>query len=141
MRTLVRGLVVSAGAAALAVAGTAVASADSGDNNIPCNKGEICFSRDYGNYRYQKHFWYAGNHAGYVWFDTVAKVGTNQPIRNSASAVANRDTSCDVRVVNDRGILPDFTVTIGNLPGSTTWRYVGATLNDANDRHERVNCA
>jgi transposase len=139
MKTIVRVLVAGAGSLALAVAGASVAAADSGDGNVACNRGEICFSRDWGNYRYQKHFWYAGADAGYVWFDTATGVATNRAIRNDASAVANRDTLCDVRVVNDRGLLPDSTITIGNLPGSVSWKFLGS-INDANDRHERVNC-
>lgn len=124
---------------AVGVAGAAAASADSGDGQEACNRYEICFSKHWDNYRYQKHFWYSGSHANYVWWDRSEHKATTSYVQNSASALANRDGSCDVKVVNDRGIFPDSTITIPNYPGSVAWRYLDH-LNDANDRHERTNC-
>ncbi len=126
-------------AVSVGVVAAGASAADVGDGKLACNKYEICFSKDYPASKYQKHFYYSANHEGYVWTDTSNGHATNIGVRNSASSVANRDGSCDVKVVNDRGILPDSTITIGNSPGSVSWRYIGS-INDANDRHERFNC-
>ncbi len=138
VRTKIIGGVLALGLVGM-TAGTASAE-DIGDRKEGCNRYEICFSEHWKNYRYQKHFHYEGEHTGYRWYDTKRNRATSRDIRNSASAVANRDGRCDVRVVNDRGILPDTTRTFGNVPNRVDWRYLDK-LNDANDRHERINCA
>jgi len=129
----------SLAAASLGLVAAGATAADVGDGKLACNRYEICFSKDYPASKYQKHFYYGANHEGYVWTDTSNGYATNMAVRNSASAVANRDGSCDVKVVNDRGILPDSTITIGNVPDKVSWRYLDS-INDANDRHERFNC-
>lgn len=110
-----------------------IAAADSGDGRRSCNLGEICFSKDYPASSWQKHFWYAGDHQGYYWFN-VSTGASGTAVRNSASAIKNRDTVCRVKVVNDRNVLPDGVEIYS--PNDTTWRYL-SSVNDANDRHER----
>lgn len=110
------------------------ASADSGDGKLACNAGEICLSRDWPATRYQKHFWNGGSHDGYSWVNTQTGGATYTKVQNSASSVKNRDSRCYMKIVNDRGPLPDNYKVIAN---DSTWRYVGDQMNDANDRHER----
>jgi transposase len=139
--TRVAATAVAATAAALGAlfAGAGTAAADDGDRSPACNRGEICFSRDNPASRYQKHFWYAGNHAGSNWYDVSARKVTDWGVRNDASSLSNRDTICDVKVVNDRGVLPDFIQIVPNRPAVNV--FVGLDrVNDANDRHERTNC-
>lgn len=120
--------------------GAGTAAADNGDGNPACNRGEICFSRDNPASKYQKHFWYVGNHGGVTWVDVTTKRTTTREVRNDASSLSNRDTLCDVKVINDRGVLPDTTQIVPNRPGENY--FVGLSrVNDANDRHERTNCS
>jgi hypothetical protein len=114
------------------------ASADVGDGQRACNSGEICISADYPASRYQRHFWYAANHTGYF-SDVVAGGSSTVPLQNHASSVSNRDSACDARIVNDRGILPDSIHTFAQHPTYNSWLQI-IGVNDANDRHERVNC-
>lgn len=138
-RVVAAALASTAGALGALFVGAGAAAADDGDRSVACSRGEICFSRDNPASRYQKHFWYVGNHAGYTWYDVAAKRVTNWQIRNDASSLSNRDTICDVRVVNDRGVLPDITQIVPNRPDQNL--FVGLDrVNDANDRHERTNC-
>ena len=139
-RVLVTAIASTAAALGTICLGAGPAAADDGDRSPACNRGEICFSRDFPASRYQKHFWYVGNHAGYTWYDVQARQVTNRAIRNDASALSNRDTLCDVKVVNDRGVLPDTTQIVPNRPGENYFVFLDR-VNDANDRHERTNCS
>lgn len=110
------------------------ASADSGDGNLACNGGEICFSRDSTNTTYQKHFWYAGNHDGYTFTNVTNGAGGQGGLRDGADQVRNRDTACSVKVVDDRGIWPDDYHVISN---SGSWTRLKDDTRNQNDRHER----
>jgi hypothetical protein len=130
-------------AAAVAFVGTAVlngqsASADVGDGLLSCNSGEICYSRDPANTTYQKHFWWASDHAGYQ-FTNVSTGATNQgALQNGADQIRNRDTSCEVKTVDDRGIFPDD---VYNVYHDGTWHDIPGSVDDENDRHERHACS
>jgi transposase len=111
-----------------------IANADSGDGSLACNAGEICFNRDGANLTYQKHFWYSGDHSGYT-FTNVSTGATGQGyLRDNAYSVKNRDSSCNVKVVDDRGIYPDDYQTIDN---NNSWTTLISSVRDQNDRHER----
>lgn len=125
---------VATAAMGLAVSVSPAFAGDYGDGKLSCNSGEICLSKHYGDYTWQKHFWYGASHSGYYWTNVNTGSGGTAVV-NSASAIKNRDTSCAVKVVDDRGWLPDNYATFAS--GDTVWRYVGSELNDRNDRHER----
>lgn len=128
---------------ALALAGGVgpAAAADVGDGQLGCNIYEICFSRDDSNNTYQKHFYNAGSHDNYT-FTNVNTGATNQgALKDGADKIANRDGSCDVRVVDDRGLYPDDVQTVPNNSGSVVWVSLDSSVDNENDRHERVNCA
>ena len=120
--------------AAGTVFSTGVATADSGDGNLNCNAGEICFNRDGGTLTYQKHFWYSGNHSGYTFTNVETGAGGQGDLRDNAYSVKNRDSSCDVKVVDDRGVYPDDYQTIAN---NNSWTTLISSVRDQNDRHER----
>jgi transposase len=130
-------------AAAVLLGGLAfapAASADSGDGLEACNRGEICFTMDETSHRYRKHFWYSGSHSGYTWWDATADVQTGISVRDSADLIANRDTICNVKVIDDRGLVPDDTHDVANNPGTAVWVNIRGPVDDENDRHERHNC-
>jgi hypothetical protein len=139
-RVAATALATTAAAVATLFAGAGTASADNGDGNPACNRGEICYSRDFPASRYQKHYWYVANHGGDTWVNVDTRQTTSREVRNDASALSNRDTLCDVKVINDRGVLPDDYVIVPNRPGENYFVYLGR-INDANDRHERTNCS
>lgn len=113
------------------------ATADVGDGNLGCNSGEICYSRYASNNTYQKHFWWNANHAGYK-FTNVNTGATGQGnLQNGADKINNRDSSCDVKTIDDRGALPDD---VFNAPNGGGWRDITSSVDNENDRHERHRC-
>ncbi|MGW0433362.1 hypothetical protein ACWDV4_12600 [Micromonospora sp. NPDC003197] len=131
MRSLTKAATLLLGAATtLAVLPMSPASADNGNNQPGCSRGEICFWWDTGT-RFQKQFWYTGNHGGNNFMDGTSV--SSLPVQDNARDVTNRDTDCQVRVGN-----------LGN--GLWTWvyipndgkRYFLSLVNNRNDRHERV---
>lgn len=133
MRTWKR-ILVSSVLATSVVAVPIMAHADSGNGQLTCDGGEICLSRDSGSFTWQKHFWWAAEHGGYYWTNVNDGTGGTTVV-NSASAVKNRDTGCTVKVINDRGALPDYVQIFA--ANSNTWFSLVSGVNDANDRHER----
>ena len=121
----------------LVVTTAGVAAADSGDGSLACNGGEICFSRDDGNYTYQKHFWYSADHAGYKFVNVTNGTTTSSYVRDGADQIRNRDSNCDVKVVDDRGWYPDD-VFVAINDGS--WKTISSAVDNENDRHERFSC-
>jgi transposase len=112
----------------------APASADVGDGRLTCNSGEICYSRDEGNTNYQKHFWNAGWHTDYSFTDVRNGTGGQGAVRDGADQIRNRDTRCNVKVVNDHGVLPDQHRTYVN---DGSWYVLHSDVRNKNDRHER----
>lgn len=110
-----------------------MATADNGDNTPSCVANEICLSKDAGT-PWQKHFWWGAEHGGYYWVNVTTGVGGTTVV-NSASVVKNRDSACSIKIIDDRGILPDnyqvFAAAIN------TWYPLNSALNNQNDRHER----
>ena len=122
-------------AIAVAVVAPTMALADSGDGKIACNTGEICFARDDASVMYQKHFWYGASHDNYYFWDTVENDADGSELKNNADQVRNRDRTCDVKVIDDRGLLPDDVQTI---PNNGVWTPLKDSVDNENDRHERV---
>lgn len=58
-------------------------------------------------------------------------------VKNNADQVRNRDSSCHVKVVDDRGIYPDDVFTAVN---DGNWKTICSSVDNENDRHERFNC-
>lgn len=130
-------------AAGLALAGSIIlsgqsASADVGDGWLSCNSGEICFSRDAGNTTYQKHFWWAADHEGYQFTNVNNGAGNQGAVRDGADQINNKDTSCKVKVVDDRGFYPDDVFDVARGGG---WKDIPGSVDNENDRHERHSCS
>lgn len=132
-----RALMSVAGSLLLVGSGLALAPgafADSGDGSLACNGGEICFSRDLTNTTYQKHFFFAGDHDGYSFTNVTNGAGGQGPLKDGADQVRNRDSSCSIKVVDDRGILPDDYQVVAN---NGAWTVLNTDVRNQNDRHER----
>lgn len=132
-RSAVRGATVAAFMMIATLGTTTAALADSGDNQLACNSGEFCYSYD-ASFTYQKHFYYSGSDSNYTFVNIRNGAGTNLPVRDNAYAAKNRDTSCNFKVVDDRGFYPDDYQTIyrGN-----NWNTLIESVRNQNDRHER----
>jgi transposase len=137
MRTATRLAVLMLSAGGFVGAGVTIANADSGDGNLACNGGEICFARDDGSYTYQKHFYYGASHDNYVFTNVTTGSADGGYLKNNADQIRNRDSSCDVKVVDDRGIYPDDVFTAVN---DGNWKTISGEVDNENDRHERFNC-
>ncbi|MFK3980537.1 hypothetical protein ACI2K4_09180 [Micromonospora sp. NPDC050397] len=133
MKALATVFATSVAATLLAVLPAGAASADNGDGTSNCVSGEICFywnSED----RYQKHFYYYGDHGGNNFMDYGAgnNVISGIPLQDHAWYVRNRDTGCRIRV----GAL--------DINGQWQWDYIPndgvkrwlTNTADRNDRHE-----
>lgn len=127
---------------------------DVGDGYLDCNGGEICLiMMDVCNtstincsnpkgavyLTYQKHFWWSQSHASYEWTDVYTGDKTSWTVRNSASAIRNRDTQCSVKVIDDRGPIPDDVQYILQGLGHSYFD-LQSHVDDQNDRHERYSC-
>jgi transposase len=113
----------------------AVASAaDNGDGYLACNAGEICFAKDDGSTTYQKHFFWGADHANYTFVNTSSGAATAFLLKDNADQVRNRDSSCAVRVIDDRGIIPDDWQ---DIPNNGNWTTLISSVDNENDRHER----
>jgi transposase len=130
MRKLILG---GFGALAMVGAFAAPASADVGDGRLACSSGEICFTRDLTT-NFQKHFWAAGWHTDYTFTDVRNGNGGQGAVRDNAEMIRNRDTRCNVKVVNDHGVLPDQHRTYVN---DGTWYILHNEVLNKQDRHER----
>lgn len=101
-----------------------------------CNYREICFY-DYSNASTSAG-WYktlsrALNHTNILWVN-----GTNGSyLRNDANSVINRDSACDIKVVDDRGWYPDD---VQNIPNNGLIYNLGSSVRNQNDRHEKGSC-
>lgn len=135
MQSLSRTGVAAALSVSLAVFGaTAASAADSGDGYLACNSGEICFGSADGNTTYQKHFFWGADHANYFFTNVNTGVQSTTPLKDNADQVRNRDSACAVRVIDDRGILPDDWQ---DIPNNGNWTTLITTVDNENDRHER----
>jgi hypothetical protein len=129
--TMAAASVAALGLGALAAPG---AVADVGDGNLACNRGEICLSYSSSNV-YQKHFWNAGSHGAYNFTNVNNGQASSHPVRDNTYSVWNRDTTCTVKVIDDKGILPDDVHSIGKNQGG--WIKLSDSVRNQNDRHER----
>lgn len=129
-----RAMVLAAPVLAATLVSAQAASADSGDGKLGCNWGEICFNRDGGNLTYQKHFWNSGSHDNYKFTNVSTGTTGHGNVRDNAYSVKNRDGSCTVKVVDDRGFYPDD---VHAIPNNSTWVMLKDAVRDQNDRHER----
>jgi transposase len=111
------------------------AVADVGDGLLSCNRGEICFNRDVPAGRYQKHFWYNAEHSSYQFTNVSTGACCQGPLRDNADTVKNRDTTCYVLVVDDRGIFPDDSQRVPI--NHTAWFDLASSIDNENDRHVR----
>lgn len=114
------------------------ALADNGDGLESCNSGEICLYRDSGSDRFTRHFWWSATYdSSHQWWDTVDNQYEGQ-VRDTLSAVRNKDTTCQVRFTNLLGFWPDETWTVDN----DSLRHVAPSyINNESDKHQRVNCS
>jgi hypothetical protein len=129
-----------ASAALLPMFNASVAHADNGDGLEACNSAEICFAKDWINPNpgaYQKDFFYSARHGDYTWYDTAGNVTTSRNLHDDASAEWNRDTSCSVTLKNFAADGVTIVATFYQAANRPAWVYVGASLNDTNDRHDR----
>ena len=140
MKKNIKRLLFTVGATAAVAAAIPVgaASADNGDGNLACNRGEICFTYD-GSYKYQKQFWNAASHDGYYFTNVSTGAGTSYPLLNDAYGIWNRDTSCQAKVINVQSFQPDDSQTFAANDGA--WRVLNSSVQNKNDKHERVNCS
>jgi hypothetical protein len=112
-------------------------AADIGDGKLGCNRFEICFNRDSGNRNYQKHFFYASSHDGFVFTDVRNGKATSSRLRDNAWSVANRDGSCSVKIVDVISLRPDDVHVVRHTPSSLVWVKLNDGVRNQNDRHER----
>lgn len=99
-----------------------------------CTTGEICFYKnDDGGGAVYETISRAQAHANLKFSDGTA-------VRNNVDSVANRDTSCNIKVVDDRGIYPDDWQTIPNTPSRTKPINLIGSVSNQNDRHEKGGC-
>jgi hypothetical protein len=132
-KTLASLFVTGVAATLITVAPATAAHADNGDETPNCVRGEICFYWN-NEERYQKHFYWYGNHSGNYFMDYVAgnNVISNIPLQDHAWYVKNRDTGCTIRVgaldINGRWQW-DY------IPNDGVKRWLTNTA-DRNDRHE-----
>ena len=114
---------------ALVIAGvTGVQAAPAG---AICTTGEICF--------------YKNDNAGGAVYETISrsqshsnlKFSDGTAVKNNVDSVKNRDTSCNIKVVDDRGVLPDDWQTIVNDSKS---HNLMSSVSNQNDRHEKGSC-
>lgn len=96
-----------------------------------CTTGEICF--------------YKNDNGGGAVYETIARAQSHtnlrfsdgKAVRNNVDSVRNRDTSCSIKVVDDRGIYPDDWQSITN--NGRIYNLISSVSNQ-NDRHERSSC-
>jgi ABC-type sugar transport system substrate-binding protein len=124
-------LLVAAGA--LTVLPGAAASADSGDGQFACNSGEIClydYTADVNDNT--NHFWWNATYSSSdQWFDGSGYYGA---VRDDVSQVRNRDSSCNVKLINVV-FGPDGSWT---APNDGFYRNVSSGMDQKADKHERV---
>lgn len=120
----------------------AARAADVGDGQLLCNKYEICYSRDYPASSYQRDYYWSGNDTdkpgSWFWVNNLYGYGY---VLNSASSINNRDTACDVWVVdwNQYGTVRINDEQFGHYPDMMWWQPFKSVLNDRNDAHLRCN--
>jgi hypothetical protein len=121
--------------ASLLVSASPARAADVGDGLLACSVGEICLKRHYDTqWESQiKHFWYDDlNHDNNVWYGTSIIVG------EEASMYWNRDTACDVYVLDYKPLIGLYAWLQMYQNGSTWYWYAGTYgWNDRNDGHRR----
>ncbi len=124
--------------AAVALGGVLVAVqatpavADNGDGLMGCNSGEICFKKNWDGYwnRDIKHFWYGADHGSYSWCACIGGSGGN--VQYNTSMYWNRDTQCDVYIVDSAGTTMKMA-----RNGQSNYTWIGYLWNDADFGHQR----
>lgn len=109
----------------------AIAAVSPGTASAACDYREICFYQD-------------DNGGGGVW-ETQSRASSHTNIfgsngytvRNNVDSVRNRDSSCDIKVVDDRGINPDD---VDTVPNDGLMKNLKSSVDNENDRHEKGSC-
>jgi hypothetical protein len=119
----------------------AATAADTGDNRGACDMYEICYSRDNPASSYQRHYYYSGNDSespGTFMYIATSAYGYGY-VLNHASSMNNRDTACDVQVVdwNQYGTAMLYWQWFSRHPSYGAWAPFDSRMNDHNDAHLR----
>ncbi|MEV4630231.1 hypothetical protein AB0J90_28625 [Micromonospora sp. NPDC049523] len=115
---------------------TRPAMADVGDGTLNCSVGEICLKKhDDGNYENDlRHFWYNDlNHDNDNWSGPQGGV-----VGEAASMYWNRDTACDVYVLDYKPLVGLFQW-LQMYQNGSSWYFQASDYgwNDMNDGHRR----
>lgn len=131
-----KALTVAAGALVAPLIPLGAAHADNGDGYEACNVYEICFSRYSDNHNYRRHFYNSdSDHSGNHWYNAVTNTYTSTSIEDDVNRVRNRDGSCDVKVIDWNGALPNVSHTI---PNDDIWRQLKDGVRNQNNEHQRI---
>lgn len=123
--------------AAAVVTTSPSAVADDGDGLENCNRGEICVHEGQTSEQYRKHFWYdAVYYSSVKFFDSVTNQRTGLQVLNNVSSVRNRDTVCDVTLI-DYGTDPDTYYKIFKRPDNSVNVNIASAFGDRANAHER----
>jgi hypothetical protein len=121
-------------------AGVATA-ADIGDGQSPCNKYELCYSKDNPKSQWQKDYFDSGDDGVGSQYFVDVNSGNAGPTKvlNNASSMNNRDSECDVKVVdyNSDGTVILASQDFSNHPDTNSWVGFTSRMNDHNDAHLR----
>lgn len=140
VRISIKAATLAAVAAGTLVFGVHPASADSGDGLEACNRGEICVHEGQSSEQYRKHFWYnAIYYSSVKFYDSVTNQTTGLAVLNNVSSVRNRDTQCDIRLI-DYGTNPDTSFVVANRPDATINQNIASQFGDRANEHIRVYC-
>src|SRR4051794_34815943 len=126
-------------AAGLIAVSASPAAADSGDGNVACNNGEICFQFTYGSNNSIKQFWNGANHysnaahGAYYWFSTLTGSQTSTLLLDRAEGLRNRDTSCTVYLW-DVDAYGNWFMYDSEPKQSTSFWNIGAKRNNGHSR-------
>lgn len=141
MRRLIQSTAMMIVMAAAVVTTSPSAVADDGDGLENCNRGEICVHEGQTSERYRKHFWYdAVYYSNIKFFDSVTNQYIGLSVLNNVSSVRNRDTECDVRLI-DYGTDPDTSYVVANRPDNSINQNIAAVFGDRANAHTRVFCS
>lgn len=96
-----------------------------------CNGGEICYyQNDNGGGGEYKTIKRSFSHTNINFNNGVA-------LRDNADSVKNRDTNCDIKVIDDRGWYPDD---VDTIPNDGLLRNLKGAVDNENDRSEVGSC-
>jgi hypothetical protein len=113
---------------------------DNGDGNPICHSAEICYSQDNPASDYQKDYYWGGSDgADYASFHDIYTGYLGQRVLNHASSMNNRDTVCDVFVVDytSDGRNVSTYQRFSHHASVSSWAPFTSFLNDHNDAHWR----